>query len=568
MNESRDGGRAEGERPNGDPPPPRGAIAPAHGARLRRAVENYRSGAYAQAEAHARALLEEHGASPSVLEILGLSLVAQQRSSEAEPYLLDALRIGGESSNLLFALGVVAADRGAWDEAKVRYARLIERDPRFPEARFNYARALEECGETESSLNSYKDILENDERHADAALHYALLLEECNRVEESAVWLSRFLSLRPSDVRGRLLAAQLELRLGRPREALAILENLETRPLSPRTAAVVSGRRVRALDVLGRYADAARAADEGHAKIRALASEPEDPRDPYGPTALMRLASCRDRLRSCDSGWTWPSHLPAPDFLVGFPRSGTTLLDRMLAAHPEVRVLEETNPLAPLIRRLAESLPSGGGDLVFDSEARTLAARVAEEIGSGRPPGVRVLLDKLPLNSAYAGWLARLIPESRFVVVVRDPRDVVLSCWLQTFAPNAAMRQFWDLGTTVDYYERVMELLRFWLEATLPAERRRIVRYEDLVRGPRPRLEALSSFLGIEFRVDMLDPARAAKGVRLGTPSYDQVTRPIHEAAVGRWRHYATVLTPHLARLEPWVQYWGYGERERGEEER
>lgn len=532
------------------------------------AVENYRRGAYAQAESHARALLEEDGVSPPVLEILGLSLVAQQRSSEAEPHLLEALRIGGESSNLLFALGVVAADRGAWEEARVRYARLIERDPQFPEARFNYARALEECGETEASLNSYKSILENDEHHADAAFHYALLLEECNRVEESAVWLSRFLSLRPSDVRGRLLAAQLELRLGRPREALAILENLETRPLSPRTAAVVSGRRVRALDALGRYADAARAADEGHAKIRALATETEDPRDPYGPTALRRLAASRDRLRACDPGWTWPSPLPAPDFLVGFPRSGTTLLDRMLAAHPEARVLEETNPLAPLIRRLVESLSSGEDEPVFDGEARALAARVAEEVANGRPPGVRVLLDKLPLNSAYAGWLARVIPESRFVVVVRDPRDVVLSCWLQAFAPNAAMRQFWDLGTTVEYYERVMELLRFWLEETLPAERRRIVRYEDLVRDPRPRLEALSSLLGIGFRVDMLDPARAAKGVRLGTPSYDQVTRPIHEAAVGRWRHYAPVLAPHLDRLEPWVQYWGYGERERGEEER
>lgn len=130
------------------------------------------------------------------------------------------------------------------------------------------------------------------------------------------------------------------------------------------------------------------------------------------------------------------------------------------------------------------------------------------------------------------------------------------------------MRQFWDLGTTVDYYERVMELLHFWLAETLPAKRRLIVRYEDLVRDPRPRLKALSSFLGIEFRADMLDPARAAKGVRLGTPSYDQVTRPIHDAAVGRWRHYATVLAPHLDRLEPWVHCWGYGGRERGEEER
>lgn len=526
-------------------------------ARLREAFLRYRREAYAEAESLARNLLSEVGPLPPVVEVLGLTLAAQKRAQEIESLLLDTLGHGGESPGLLFALATAAADRGSWPEALDRYRRLFERYPNFSGGRLDYALALEQNKKSEEALGIYESILET-ERSPDAALHYALLLEEYNRLEEAERWLRVALAERPGDVLGRILAAQLAYRHGRHQEALERLEELYREDLSLRNAAVVAGRRVRVLDALGRYDEAARAADEGHAKLRALVGEARDSLDPYDLQAVEIVFRRRALALTSDPGRFLPAVSTPSAFLVGFPRSGTTLLDRMLAVHPEVRVLEEENPFAPLFRYLIRVLAgSASGDLDAE-EIRSLVANLVRSYASGDRTPRRVVLDKLPLNSLYAGWLARFAPESRFVVAVRDPRDVVLSCWLQAFAPNAAMRQFWELGSAVDYYVRVMELLRFWLEASPLRDRCFLVRYEDLVRDPAAILRPLSSFLGIEYRPEMTDPARSTRGVRLGTPSYDQVMLPVTDAAVGRWRHYSRWLGPHLARLEPWVRYWGY----------
>ena len=525
---------------------------------LQAAVVCYRQGEYARAEALARKLRSSLGPVPPVLEILGLALVAQGRSSEAESDLRVALRAFPESRELHFALGVVASDRGAWDEALDQYRRVLDLDPDFPGAKFNHARALDECHKTLEAIESYRDILESDRENVDAAAHYAALLEECNRPEEARVWVTRVLERRPRDVLGRLVAAQLALREQRYSEALALLEELDGEPLGLRNSVVVTGRRVRVLDALHRYEEAALAADHGHARLKTLAA-PAPTDDPYSPEAVEAMVRNRRLIARREAGWIPPEECPEIAFLVGFPRSGTTLLDRMLAVHSSVRVLEEENPWAPFFRILGSRLESGRCDDVLGREGREVATRVARGLQAVAPPPGGFLLDKLPLNSIYVGWLALLFPRARFVIAVRDPRDVVLSCWLQAFAPNVAMRQFWDLGTATGYYGQVMTVLRGWLD-DLPPDRYRVVRYEDLVSEPARILEALCVFLGIDFRPGMIDPRSSARGVRLGTPSYDQVSRPLYGDARGRWRHYRARLDPHLGALRPWIRYWGYAD--------
>lgn len=527
-------------------------------AQLRAVVALYNRGDYGRAEKAARALLETLGPLPPVLEILGLVLVAEGRSGEAEPYLRQALVALPRSREIVFALGVAATDRGDWGEASLRFRRLVDLDPAFPGGLFNLARALEEMGRINEAIDTYERILEK-ELDLEAASHYALLLEECNRPEEAGLWVERVLERNPRHVLARLVRAQLAMREGRHGEALALLDALEREPLAARTAIVVASRRIRALEALGRDEEAALAADRVHERLRSLPLQAADD-DPYHPSAVETVARCRELVRRLRIPRPEPAPPPETAFLVGFPRSGTTLLDRMLAAHPHVRVLEEANPWAPFFAVLLRRLASGEHDDILGDEGREALHRVAATLHALAPSSGGLLVDKLPLNSIYAGWLSRLVPEARFVIAVRDPRDVVLSCWLQAFAPNGAMRQFWDLGAAVDYYGRVMTLLRAWCDEILPQERFLILRYEELVADPAHTLEELCRFLGIDFRAAMLDPRASARGVRLGTPSYDQVSRPLYGEAIGRWRRYLSRLEPHLGALETWVRYWGYAE--------
>jgi tetratricopeptide (TPR) repeat protein len=526
--------------------------------RLRAVVALYNKGDYERAEHGARALLETLGPTPPVLETLGLVLVAEGRSREAEPYLRKALEAFPRSREIVFALGVAAADRSDWEEASLWFRRVVDLDPDFPGGLFNLARALEERNEIYEAIDGYKRILEK-EFNPEAASHYALLLEECNRPEEAKEWVERVLERDSHHVLARFVRAQLALRERRYTEALALLDALESENLASRTAIVVGGRRVRALDALSRYDEAALAADRVHERLKNLPPAGLDD-DPYVPEAVETIARYRGLVGGQRLRWPEAPRLPETAFLVGFPRSGTTLLDRMLAAHPNVRVLEEANPWAPFFTVLLRRLASGDHSDILGDEGRKALHRVAGTLHALAPSSGGLLVDKLPLNSIYTGWLARLVPEARFVIAVRDPRDVVLSCWLQAFAPNGAMRQFWDLGAAVDYYGRVMTLLRAWCDEILPQERFLILRYEELVADPARTLEGLCRFLGIDFRAAMLDPRASARGVRLGTPSYDQVSRPLYGEAIGRWRHYRSRLEPYLGALETWVRYWGYAE--------
>lgn len=536
--------------------PPQPPLDPEAERRLLDAARYYERGDPETALRQVRALIADVGPSAPALELLGLTHLMLRQPPEAMDALEAALRLNPGSPTLLFALGVACADQDLWQEAEARFAALLAREPNHVEARFNQARALEELGQTESALRAYAACLARAPDHLEAMAHYAALLEESNQPEEATQWAARARSRDPTHVLARIVQAQLDLRSGRLEEALSELDRLQAEPLSPTNRAVVAGRRVRALDALGRYADAFRAAEDGHAILARLHTATLAS-GPYGIETVERLIKAMPHLGSCAPG--------GPDggknlvFLIGFPRSGTTLLDRMLAVHPRITVLEEDNPLARPLLTLTALIEQSVGNPCSHPDVRAALAAAVEHMTSVPPVEGGLIVDKLPLNSIYAGLIHRLLPEARFIVAIRDPRDVCLSCFLQVFVPNPAMRQFWSLQATAHYYDRVMRLLTSALEQMIPASSVRTVTYEELIESPKSLLRSLTEeFLGIPFVPGMEEPHRFLRGRRIGTPSYDQVSRPLYADSTGRWRHYAAQLAPVLPELEDWVRYWGY----------
>jgi hypothetical protein len=234
------------------------------------------------------------------------------------------------------------------------------------------------------------------------------------------------------------------------------------------------------------------------------------------------------------------------------------LLDQILASHPDVSTLEERDTLME-----AASTLIGSGDgferlaELPDGEIERLRASYWQQVQTFLgAPMKRVFVDKLPLNAAFLPVIYRLFPAAKIVLAVRDPRDVVLSCFQQRFGMNAAMFQLLRLDTAVTYYDVVMALVAT-CRAKLPLAVHE-VRYEAVVDDFDATVRDLLGFLGVGWDERVRDYAETAKTREIGTPSASQVVLPLYTTARGKWRNYRAFLEPHLPALAPWVEAFGY----------
>jgi hypothetical protein len=245
-------------------------------------------------------------------------------------------------------------------------------------------------------------------------------------------------------------------------------------------------------------------------------------------------------------------------FLLSFPRSGTTLLEKALGGHPHVVTMEEVDQLA-----------TAGGHWLADSttltQLSTLSVAAADDARANYWAGVRttigpeldgrILIDKLPLHSVALPVIARLFPDAVILFAVRDPRDVVLSCFRRRFQINSAMFEFLTLVGAARYYSAVMSLTLHYREI-LPL-RFVDVSYESVVADFDIQIGSVLEALGIDW-----DPAVRDFAARIGgnfrTPSDVQLTRGLSDKGIGQWRRYADAMAPVAPVLAPWVSHFGY----------
>jgi hypothetical protein len=244
-----------------------------------------------------------------------------------------------------------------------------------------------------------------------------------------------------------------------------------------------------------------------------------------------------------------------PAFLVGFPRSGTTLLDTLLMGHRDTVVLEEVHLLGAAEREIGRV-----ADLALASRHSLERAREAyfRELDRNVDPGFSgLVVDKLPLNLPGAPFIEAMFPRAPIIFAQRHPCDAVLSGFLQSFVMNDAMASFLTIEDAADLYDAVMSAWRAMREA-FPLNVH-VVRYETLVTEPEAELRPLVEFLGLDWDERMLAHTQTArKRGTIITPSYDQVTEPLNSRSVGRWKKYRAELEPVLPVLLPWAEWLGY----------
>jgi Tfp pilus assembly protein PilF len=250
-------------------------------------------------------------------------------------------------------------------------------------------------------------------------------------------------------------------------------------------------------------------------------------------------------------------------FLTGFPRSGTTLLEQIIASHPDSVDTDETGILPsqfikPIVCK-ADDVSSAIIEIrSFDreqlQEGRETFYRFTENF-IGEPIGDRWLVEKNPLLTADLAVPLRLFPEAHLLIALRDPRDVVVS-YLFTMVPlNWSSAPAIDVVEACRFYSDTMRHWLWWRERLdWPTHE---LHYERIIDNPHAQIQRVTEFLGLTFDPSMLD-RRQSHGKVIRTPTYDDVTRPLYTRAVGRWKNYLKHLEPGLELLEPFVKEFGY----------
>jgi tetratricopeptide (TPR) repeat protein len=291
------------------------------------------------------------------------------------------------------------------------------------------------------------------------------------------------------------------------------------------------------LDDLGRYDEAWPAMQRCNALMHRVR-----PYDAQGETAvvdvLIRVAGSLGRSAAPGAQ---QEEGPQPIFIVGMPRSGTTLLDRMLSSHSQVASAGEIMDFPQQLRRVAGVVPHGAAGTLAaiergaELDLADLGARYLAQT-RWRAPGCRYFIDKLPTNIRMVAHIRRALPHARIVHVVRDPLEVCFSNLSMMFGNRAAYS--YDQRAMVHYYGQYRRLARHW-QTTMPDSMIEVA-YADLVREPGVALRKVLDHCGLAMEEACLHPERNAAPV--ATPSAAQVREPIHGRGSGRWRPYASHL--------------------------
>lgn len=501
----------------------------------------------------------------AVREPLQLNLLAHEAEiagvyDRALGFLQEALVIDAHDPGVLLGVGICLSKMGRQAQALVAFDAALATRPGYPPAHHHRGAALEMLGDDAGAARDY-DAAARDTAYADPRAGLASIAARAGRGADARALAQDALALDPRQSTAGMVLAGLDTAASRAPEAEARLRELLLRPDLPaqeRSAATIL--MADALDAQDKTDQAFAAYSEGKRLAGKVYAEGEG----HGAAQAQR-----DRVARL-SGWfsrsaRWAPALPAADppvrghvFLIGFPRSGTTLLEQVLASHSEVVTLDERGVLyTPAERYLndADSLARlstlHGPELADERQAywEGVAENRLEVCG-------KILVDKFPMNTVKLPVIARLFPEAVILFAERDPRDVVLSAFRRDFRMNPATAQFTDIGSAARFYDTVMSLAQLYaqrLPITLTP-----VRHERLVTDFEPEVRRICATIGLEWQPGMADFAERARSRSIRTPSAQQVRRGLYTDALGQWRRYERQLAPVAPILRPWVKRLGY----------
>ena len=502
--------------------------------------------------------------------LLNLRAYAHEQSDDLPNSLADLERahsLAPTDPVISHALAICLGKLGQWERAIVLLDQVIAIEPNFAPAHYNKGWNSEFHGDLETAAQCYEKALALQPGYPEATSRIAALAARRAAWPEAKEIAGRALALDSA----QFLALQTLIRAALGEKDHALAERLIDRHLSdsragPLEQAIAYGYLGDLRHAQGRFGEAFTAYTQGNARqievsgrifrrpgVKSAAEYASWLADYVETAPASEFAAERRGDISLE-----PDNRLAHVFLVGSPRSGTTLLENILISHPRIVSLEER----PLLKDAVEAYLSSDWGL------KRLATPLRRDVARHRAlywdrvrrervnADGKVFVDKHPLNLLNLAVVAKIFPQAKVLFAVRDPRDVVLSCFRHTFLVNRSMFEYLTLEGTARFYDILMRISMIyreklnldWCE----------VRNENLVHDFEREGRKICDFIGVEWDEEMKNFGELAKSRFIATPSATQVMRGINREGMGQWRNYAAELAPVLPILKPWIERFGY----------
>ena len=514
------------------------------------------------AEALLRRIVRLDPNQPQATQALALMLFTRGALAEAERHARDAVRIApldAQSHNLMGMI-MTEAQRPHVGEHHYRRARELLAEA-SPILLANLAWNLKNQGRMAESRSLYEQSVALDPKIFQTLHGWARMEETDRNFERAASLLDAAEALSPGNSAVMLQRAVLRGRVKDYTGAVATLAELERRnpgglgPLAETEKGLL-------LDKIGRHPEAFAAFSEGKRKLRAMTGLSYREEDAAALARRLKDFFTEQRLRLLPRAAT-RRDVPQPLFIVGFPRSGTTMIEQTLSAHPrisagdELPVIGELTALLPRMLNSPLPYPSALADLWLGDQregldnARDYYLQRARQLGALRE-GASRFTDKMPLNETHLGLISLMFPEAPIIHLLRHPLDVVLSVFSHHLTHGFLCA--YDLTSIAKHYLLVMDLVEHYLREVKP--RYLAVRYEDVIDNQEKATREMLGFIGEDFDPRCLAFHENRRYAR--TASYAQVSEKLYDRSRYRYRNYREPLAPVIPMLTPIIERLGY----------
>lgn len=441
-----------------------------------------------------------------------------------------------------YNLGLAYTDAQQSSKAILHYRKALKINPKHGLSWNNLGSALEQQGDKAGALKAYQKAVAIDPGHAEAQNNQGAIFSEEGNLEEARASFGAAIAARPNFVEAHYNLSSLKTyQLDDPH--LAMLEGVyaNREHLSDHARIRYDFALGKALDDIGQYDRAFAAYEEGNRLQHAIL--PCDERradelvdaiiDTFTPEFFA--SKLEQRPLSSAKGKT-------PIFIVGMPRSGTTLLEQILSSHPSVFGAGELT----ILNEVVSDITKASAERFYTQELTRLSKTNLQKMGKdyvrrvwNLSPKSAFITDKMPANFFYLGLIYLALPNAKIIHAMRDPMDSCFSCFSRLF--NDTMEFAYDQQTIGRYYQRYMRLMNHWRKV-LPAGTILDLPYEDMVAHTETQSKRVLEFVGLPWNADCLEFYKNDRLVQ--TASVAQVRKPIYKTSVARWKHFARHLKP------------------------
>ena len=488
---------------------------------------------------------------------LGVVFSEVEKYKESGYCFKKVLKIDPNHLAALNNFGIVLKNIKKYDEAIKCFEKIIQINNNFSKAYNNIGTILLELGDTKNAIKNYKRVIELEPNNLISYKNLLAAFENSNQIKNYEEILNLSKNKFPNENILKLYTGILLFRKESFKDSIKELDNLDFQgdqqiEIKKNFFLARSYDRLNMTDKAFEYFVKANDLEKNSTQAKKFYKNRY-----HESIEIRKKYFTKNNIKK----WTSVKYSNSdfnPIFLIGFPRSGTTLLDTILASHPKIKTIDEKPMVLKMIKKIKNN-DLNSLNKISNSEIKLLQMEYLAELKKHTifENKSNLYIDKLPLNLINAGEIVRIFPNSKFILALRHPLDCVLSCFMQNFNLNDAMNNFFTLEDSALLYRKTMEL---WGEYVANLKINYItVKYEDLIKDYKGNVGKIIKFLNLDWNNSLLEYRKTAmKREKISTPSYYQVVQPIYNHADQRWKRYKKHLSNVKSDLEELISKYKY----------